>query len=94
MLEEVRAGLQATIGRTRAGFARLETDHADVASALKSAASKRIVESDPALKQQLQATLAQVKTDEKRAADTQLQLAELQKLAQAEFAQMSKILGS
>jgi hypothetical protein len=89
---DVNAGLTATRKRVRDGFAQLEADHAAVASALKSAPSKRLVDSDPLLKKQLQSVDAQFKADQKRATETESQLAEAQKLAIQEFGRLRKLL--
>ena len=61
--------------------------------ALKSAAAKRLVESDPLLQKQLAAAEARFKADQKRAAETQEQLDEVQKFALAEFEKLQKMLG-
>jgi uncharacterized phage infection (PIP) family protein YhgE len=93
LLDEVSAGLQAITERVGAGFAQLETDYTAVTSALKSAASKRLVEGDPALKQQLESAVARYKEDRKRAADTGSQLKEARTQTIAELAQLQKLLG-
>jgi hypothetical protein len=89
---DVADGLKTTVGRTRAGLARMQADHAAVATALKAAGSKRLIDSDPELKKQLQAVEARVKTDVTRATESASQLADLQKLAEEELGKLRKLL--
>jgi hypothetical protein len=89
---DVAAGLKAMAGRTHAGLALLQANHAAVATALKSASSKRLIDSDPELKKQLESVEARVKTDVARATESASQLAELQKLAAEELSKLRKLL--
>ena len=89
---DIDAGLRAVGARVSAGVKQLEVDHAAIASALKTAVAKRLVESDPQVKKQLEAADAVFKADQKRAKETQVQLADLQKLAAAEFAGLRKLI--
>lgn len=59
LLSDIDAGLTAARRRVRAGVAQREADHAAIASALKPAASKRVIDSDPLLKTQLEAAEAE-----------------------------------
>jgi len=90
--DDVAEGLKVIAGRTGAGLARLQADHAAVATALKSAGSTRLIDSDPELKKQLQDIAARVKTDVTRATESASQLAELQKLAGEELGKLRKLL--
>jgi len=92
LLSDVDAALAATRQRVRSGLAQRDADHAAVAAALKPAAAKRLVDSDPSLKQQLEAADAAFKADQKQAAETESQLAEAHKLAMGEFALLRKLL--
>jgi hypothetical protein len=91
--EELGRGMKAVESRADDRFAALRADHAEVSAAMKSAASRRLIESDPALKKQLQAAEVRFKADQKRAAETQEQLIEVQKFALAEFEKLQKMLG-
>jgi hypothetical protein len=93
VLDDVDAGMTRVSERTRAGFEQLEGDRAAVAAALKPAAAKRLVESDPELKKQLDAAEASFKEEKKQASATEAQLAEVHKLAVEEFGRLRKLLG-
>ena len=89
----IGAGLRAVNSRFATRVDDLKTDRAAVVAALKTAAVKRLVESDPALQKQLDASEAEFKREQKRITETQAQLSEVQKLALSEFAQLQKLLG-
>ena len=89
---DIEAGLKAIVARASAGFKQAEADHAAIGAALKVAAAKRIVDSDPQVKALLESSEAQFKEDQKRAKETQGQLADVQKLASAEFARLRTML--
>jgi Phage Tail Protein X len=91
--ERFSAGVRAQLGRAAARLESLTAERAAVRDALKSAAAKRLVESDPLLQKQLGAAEARFKEDQKRAAETQEQLDEVQKFALAEFEKLQKMLG-
>lgn len=93
VIADVDTGLKATSSRARTGFEMRESDHAALAAALKGAASRRLIESDPELKKQLQSVEAGFKADKQRAHETQSQLAELERLAAEEFEKLRKLLG-
>jgi hypothetical protein len=90
--DDVAEGLKAMVGRTRAGLARMQADHAAVAAALKAAASKRLIDSDPELRKQLRAIEVRVKIDVTRATESASQLADLQELAGEELGKLRKLL--
>lgn len=93
LASEVGAGLRAVGARTANRFETLASDHSAVKDAIKSAAAKRLVESDPTLAKRLKAVDAQFKVDQKAAAETKAQFDEVQKLALAEFEHLQKLLG-
>ena len=93
ILADADEGFKAMTARARAGFARIEADHAAVAAALKPAAAKRLIDSDPELKKQIEAAEERFKEEKKRGAETAAQLEEVHKLAMEEFAQLRKRLG-
>jgi hypothetical protein len=90
--EEVGHGIKSVKSRAEDRFAALRADHAEVAAALKSAAARRLVESDPALRSGLEAAAERFRENEKRAVETQQQLVEVQKFALAEFEKLQKML--
>ena len=89
----VNAGLRHVTDRISERAAQLADDHRAVREALKTAAAKRLVESDPVLRKQLAAADAELKAEQKRVADAQAQLAAAAKLAEAELARLQKLLG-
>lgn len=93
MVAELSRGMHAVMIRADSRCEEMKSDHAAVAAAMKSTAAKRLVASDPGLKQQLRAAEAQFKIDQKHAAEAQAQLADVQKMALAEFARLQKMLG-
>ena len=93
-VDEVDSGITAATKRLRTGYERLDADRSAIAAALKGAVVKRVIESDPILKKQLQAAEAQFKADQKRATEAQALLAEAQKLATKELAALQKLLDS
>ncbi len=89
---DIATGLKAIATRVAAGVKQAEADHAAVTSALKVATTKRLVESDPQVKKQLESADAAFKADQKHARDQHAQLAEIQKLALSEFARLRGML--
>ena len=87
------SGLRALALRAAKRFDTLVSDHAAVKDSLKSAAAKRLVESDPALVQRLKAADAQFKIDQKAAKESKAKFDELQKAAEEEFKRLLKLLG-
>ena len=92
VIGDVDDGLEAARKRVRAGVTQREADRSTIVSALKSAPSKRLIESDPVLKKQIETADAQYKADQKRAAEVESQLAEVQKVAMDEFDRLRKML--
>ena len=93
VLADVDAGMTRVSERTRAGLEQLEGDRAAITAALKPAAAKRLVESDPEVKKQLEAAEARFKEEAKDAKEALSELAEVHKLALAEFGRLQKLLG-
>jgi len=94
LFDQVNTGIADAVKRVRTGATQVDADRTAIASAVKAAAMKRVIETDPELKKQLAAVDAQFKATQKQASETQSQLAELQKLAAAELAQLRKVLGA
>jgi hypothetical protein len=96
-LEDLAADVGSGLKNVNSRFAHrlddLQADHSTVKAALKTAAVKRLVESDPALAKQLDAAEAEYKREQKRLDETRVALAEVQKTALAEFARLQKLLG-
>ena len=87
------AGARAQVSRAADHLESLTVDRAAVRDVLKSAAAKRLVESDPLLQKQLAAADAEFKAQQKRATEARTEIAELTKAAQAEFARVQKLFG-
>jgi hypothetical protein len=90
---DLDTGFKASATRARAGFERLNTDRTEVAAILKTAAVKRLVESDPALKVQVDEANAQFAKDQKEAQEAGKQLEAMQKGAATEIAALAKLFG-
>lgn len=90
---DLENGVQAAAARTRAGYERLSADRSEVGAVLKTAALKRLVESDGALKAQLDEVNAQFAKDQRDAQDAVKQLEAMQKEAAAEMAALGKLFG-
>jgi hypothetical protein len=87
------AGLEAIETRSADRLDALKADRTAVVAALRTAAVKRLVESDPALRRQVDAADANFKADQQRADDDRKRLAELQKAALAEFTRLQNLFG-
>jgi hypothetical protein len=87
------AGTRAQASRVEDRLESLTAERTTVRDALKGAAAKRLVESDPLLKKQLAAADAEFKAGQKRATEARAELVELAKAAQAEFARVQKLFG-
>jgi len=90
---EATNGLKAAVQRARAGADGSAADRSDVTAALRLAAVKRIVESDPTFSRQLEAAGARASADQKQA---QVAAAAVEKLAAqtaAELAKLAKLFG-
>ena len=92
MLRDLDGGFKALRQRSRSGVAEREAEHAEIASALKSAPSRRIVDADPVLRKQLEAAAAQFKSDQKRAKEAQSQIEKMHAGAMEEFGRLRKLL--
>ena len=88
----LRAGLRDVASRTSGHSERLTADHAALRNALKTKAAKRLVESDPQLKEQLGAAEARFKAEQKRAAESRAQHEEAQKSAMATLDRLQQLL--
>ena len=87
-------GLRDLESRMTRGSDAVAADHAAVRDALKAAAARRLVESDPQLKKQLTAAEEGFKADQARASETRAQLAKAKRSALAEFEKLQKMFGS
>jgi hypothetical protein len=88
-----KSGFRLATERITERAAQLAADQAAVKDVLKTAAAKRLLESDPVLRKQLAAAEAELKAEQKRVAEAQAQLAAADALAQTEFAKLLKLLG-
>jgi hypothetical protein len=91
-LADAEAAVKAMAASASAGFKQVEANHAAIGAAVRPAAVKRIIDSDPQVKKLLESADAQFKADQKLARDTQSQLADMQKRALNEFARLRKML--
>jgi hypothetical protein len=91
LVEDLSRGLKDQATRVRAMFKSQEDDRAAVAAALKTAAARRIVDSDPLLRDQLKAALQQSSDERKRAEQTVAQVTGIQELAARELARLQKL---
>jgi hypothetical protein len=91
LLEDLSHGLKEQAMHVKSAFKSQEDDRAAVASAIKTAAVKRIVESDPQLRDQLKAALQQSNDDRKQAEQTLEQIVGMQELAVGELARLQKL---
>jgi len=87
------AGARASLTRAAARLESLNAERAEVRDALKSAAARRLVESDPQLQMRLAASDVDFKAEQKRTAEVTAQLKETAKLAEAELAKLQKLIG-
>lgn len=88
---ELAEGLKSTVARARAGYEQGSADRSDVATVLKTAAVKRLVESDAALKAQLDEVATQFATDQRDAKEAIATLDAMQKSAATELAALAKL---
>ncbi|MET0210863.1 MAG: hypothetical protein ABW220_17600 [Burkholderiaceae bacterium] len=93
LVGEVTKGVKAASGRATSRFESIAADHSAVKDVLKTAAAKKLVESDPLLKQKLAAAETRFKADQKKATETKARFEETQKFAVAEFEKLAKLLG-
>lgn len=92
--DRITAGIAMTVSNVSSGAERIAADRKEVASAVKAAATKRVIESDPLLQQRLAAADETFKATQKQTAEAQAALAELQKLAAKEFDRLQTLLGA
>ena len=92
LVDEIERGLSAASKRVREATAKLDAEHDAVSAAIKTAAVKRAVAADPALKDQLSAANAEFNEDKKRAQRSEAELGELKKLAGEELSALSRLL--
>lgn len=90
---DLEAGFKASAARVKAGADQLAADKADVGAALKTAVVKRLIDSDAALKAQLDDVSAQFAKDQRNAQDAGKQLDATQQAAAAEMAALGKLFG-
>jgi hypothetical protein len=88
---DVRSGLGASSTRIKQGFERIADDRSAVSAALKTASLKRLVQSDPALKKQLEAADLQFKADIKRGEEAQAALQRAQEQAIEELTALKRM---
>ena len=88
---DVIEGLKLAAGRARAGYEQLGADRSDVAAAVKTAAVKRLIESDPALKAQLDEVNAQSAKDLREGKEAGAALDAMQKNVGQEMAALGKL---
>jgi len=93
LASDLGSGLKAVNTRFASRIDDIKAERAAVTTVLKTAAVKRLVDSDPALSKQLAAADAEFKREQKRVAESETQLAEVQKTALTEFARLQKLLG-
>ncbi|HEY2925279.1 hypothetical protein, partial [Piscinibacter sp.] len=77
----------------RSGHEALAAQRQEVAALLKSAAVRRLIESDPDLKQDLDAAVQVFKQDQQQAKEAEKTMQLLQEQAKAELAALAKLLG-
>lgn len=90
-VKEVDTGLTNSSARMKQSFERLSAERTTVAAVLKTAAVKRLVESDPVLKKQLESADAQFKDGEKKMFAAQKLLETTQKQALEELTGLARL---
>lgn len=90
-VKEVDTRLRISSARVKEGFERILLDRTSVSAVLKTAAVKRLVESDPVLKKQLESADARFKEDERRAQAEQKLLEATQKQAIEELTALARL---
>jgi hypothetical protein len=89
---QLGAALDAASASVRAGHEALARERQEVTAALKTAAVKRLVESDPDLAPQIEAATRVFKDDQQRAKEADKQMQQLQDGALAELDKLAKLL--
>jgi len=90
-IKEVDTGLRISSARVKQGFERISLDRTSIAAVLRTAAVKRLVESDPVLKKQLESADARFKEDESKAQAEQKLLETTQKHAIEELTALARL---
>jgi hypothetical protein len=93
LAERFKAGTREAAKRAGTRLEQLTAERTAVRDALKTAAAKRLVESDPLLQKQLAAAEAHFKAEQKRTAEATEQLKKSAELAEAEMAKLQKLFG-
>jgi len=89
----VRSSLADAVGRLKTGNAARATERADIAALLKTAAFKRVLESDADVKQQVAAATKDFKDEQQQADEDEKTVAAAAKTATAQLAELGKVLG-
>jgi hypothetical protein len=88
---DASAGLKASSERLRAGMARRDAMRKDVAAVLKTAAIKRALETDPALRKQADDADARFKAEQKEGTAALATLSAMDEALVAELANLAKV---
>ena len=88
----VHAQLDAVVGQIAKGHEALSADRVEVQAALKGVALRRLIESNPDLKPQVDAATKVFKQDQQDAKDSQAQLKALREGVLGELAALGKLL--
>lgn len=88
---DAAAGLKAASARVRAGFASREAERKDVGAVLKSAAIKRLMETDEVLRKQVSEADTRFKADQKEATEALAVLEAAEGALAAEIAVLGKL---
>jgi hypothetical protein len=91
--DQIMGAIEATNSRVRAGYESLAAQAREATTVLKSAAIKRAIEVEPALKAQLDASSAVFKQDAAHAKTADQTLKAIQKQTAAELGTLQKLLG-
>lgn len=90
----MKSGITSAGDRMRAANATRAEERAEVTNILKTAAFKKTVESDPALKQQLGDAAKEAKAEQQEAAQAEKAVEAMLKGVSTELAALSKLLGA
>jgi LysM repeat protein len=90
--KQVGAALDAADTRVRQGYQTLAAQRQEVTAVIKTAAVKRLLESDPDLSRQLDAAAKVFKDDQQRAKDAEATLKTLREGGKAELDTLAKLL--
>ena len=90
--EQVSEAVDAAVARVRSGYEALAAQRKDVTALLKTAAVKRMLEAEPDLRKQLDATTELFKQDQQRAKEAEKTLETLQE-ANHELRALAKLVG-